>query len=498
MRSRGPLLPTPCSQVRPRLASCWFVVVFLCFADLLFPLPAGRAKFEPEAGCYVGAFVEKDSAVLGDLSKFEHLVEKKHATYFTYVGYGLPFPRQWVAKVKAAGSAPHIAFEPNDGLEKVVDGPYLRGWARDAYAADCPIFLRFASEMNGNWAAYSGSPKRYIEKFRLVHDVMEAEAPNVAMVWTTFATPQSNIGSYYPGDDYVDWVGINIYSVYYHDGDPTKPADQEDPADFLRYIYRKFADRKPIQVSEFAATHFCRVAGRDTSDFATEKMLRFYRALRTEFPRVKAINWFSLDTIAWGLADNNYSLLDSPKVLETYRELVKDSYFLAQVPYDSAQFQTAKAREEGSGTLVVALPSPSTLPSSTTPALHRVALVTRPDDRDRYDWQKEDWMGMLATRGAVVSSASGVSLKGLRPGETVVGTPELLLVLNRSLSARYVTYEVDGVVIGVTNVPPFRFLLGTRGLKPGEHKVRAIVHDRTKGELPSEQVAFKVKPREVP
>lgn len=217
---------------------------------------AELAKFEPPSGCYIGAFIERDPVARGDIGKFEQLAGKKHASYIVYVSYGQSFPWDFVRKCIEAGAVPHIAFEPNRGLQVVRDDAYLRGFAREARKAGCPIFLRWASEMNGDWTAYHGDPQLYIEKWRLVWKVFREEAPNVAMVWTPFAMPQSIIPAYYPGDEYVDWVGINIYSVWCHDGDPKKPAWFEDPVDFLRFIYDLYADRKPIQISEFAATHF--------------------------------------------------------------------------------------------------------------------------------------------------------------------------------------------------------------------------------------------------
>src|SRR5687767_9194495 len=54
------------------------------------------AKFEPERGCYVGAFIELDHIVNGKIDEFEKLTQKKHASYFTYRGYGMPFPKEWV------------------------------------------------------------------------------------------------------------------------------------------------------------------------------------------------------------------------------------------------------------------------------------------------------------------------------------------------------------------------------------------------------------------
>ena len=111
----------------------------------------GAAKFEPASGCYIGAFIERDSNVQGNIPAFEDLTKKKHASYFTYVGYGRPFPSDWFDKVVRNGAAPHIAFEPNDGLQEVKDDVYLRAWARDAARTKRPIFLRWASEMNGEW-----------------------------------------------------------------------------------------------------------------------------------------------------------------------------------------------------------------------------------------------------------------------------------------------------------------------------------------------------------
>ncbi len=298
------------------------------------------AKFEPAKGCYIGAFIERDSNVKGNIANFEDATAKKHASYFTYVGYGRPFPLGWVRKVVRSGGAPNLAFEPNEGLDKVVDGPYLRHWARDAARAKVPIFLRWASEMNlmGARKRYGGTPDDYREKFALVSKIMKQEAPNVAMLWTPFAKPTTNINDYYPGDEWVDWVGVNIYSVYVHNGDRNQLAADEDPVDFLRFVYETYSSRKPIHISEYAATVECRGTGEQTVDFAIAKTKRLYDALRDEFPRVKSVNWFCLDTIKTGLANNDYSLLSNGRVLAMYRQLIANDHFLSQVYFDPNQW----------------------------------------------------------------------------------------------------------------------------------------------------------------
>ena len=163
------------------------------------------AKYEPRTGAYLGAYIEQDTLIDADIDIFNELTGKKHASYFRYVGYGTMIPQEWLDKVKEAGAAPHIALEPNRGLTHVTDNDYLRAIARQMNEIDGPVFLRYASEMNGNWAAYSGDPEQYIGKWRLVHAVMKEEAPNVIMVWTVFTFPQRSILWYYPGDEYVDW-----------------------------------------------------------------------------------------------------------------------------------------------------------------------------------------------------------------------------------------------------------------------------------------------------
>jgi hypothetical protein len=292
----------------------------------------GLEKFEPANGCFLGAYVSQDWHIGGDMRRWEKETRKGHASYLRYVGYMQPFPTEWVRELRAIGAAPHIAWEPNAGLWQVQDDEYLRSWARVAAASGGPIFLRFASEMNGNWTNYHGVPKLYREKFRMVARVMREEAPNVAMVWCCYATPADSVEKYYPGDEAVDWVGINLYGVHHHNGDPLQSAEHEDPLRFIEPFYRRFAPHKPIQLSEFAVTHQCDACKQIVPRFAINKMERLYGNLRRRYPRVKGVYWFSWDTLGSGSAENNYSVVDDPTILSAYRRSVVSDYFLPRLP----------------------------------------------------------------------------------------------------------------------------------------------------------------------
>ncbi len=443
--------------------------------DFIRPL----AKFEPQNGCYIGAFIENDYTVQGDIGAWEQMTRKKHASYFTYVGYGRPFPQAWVGKVKAAGAAPHIAFEPNNGLAEVEDGPYLRAWARDAARSKCPIFLRWASEMNGKtWTAYGGDAEVYIEKFRLISKIMREEAPNVAMVWTPFAEPESTINSYYPGDEWVDWVGVNIYAVYVNDGDPLRPAAQKDILKGLRFMEANYGARKPIHVSEFAATIYCKGSAADTVDFAIARMNTFYGAIRDQFPDVKAVNWFCWDTIRANHRNNNYSIIDDGRALAAYRKVVADPYFLPNVAYDATQW-------------------PSVTKGGTTLGDNGITLHAGTGMNAEEILQNAGANGGDAApnrpTGAPTVNLSKPIVLGVVQSQQIHGPLELRVQLPPNVSPRSLMWQIDGRTVSMTNVRPYSLYLPARRLMPGFHSVRAVAHfDGDTPEISSSDVEFEI------
>lgn len=297
-----------------------------------------KAKYEPDEGIYLGAYVLQDKKIDYSMSNFNAITGKKHASFFKYVGYGRPFPTEWVNQCKAVGAIPHIAWEPNNGLDQVKDDEYLRNFAREANKANVPIFLRFASEMNGTWTEYSGNPSLYIKKWRLVHDVMEQEAPKVIMVWTVFTFPDNTIESFYPGDGYVDWVGVNIYNVVYHNNSLRERADHEDPLKLLDFVYNTYSYKKPIQISEYGATHYTITDDAYHVDFARRKIQRMYENIPRKYPRVKSIFYFDVNNLSNALPGrkiNDYSITNDPTILKCYSDCIQQPDYLSDIKEDN-------------------------------------------------------------------------------------------------------------------------------------------------------------------
>jgi hypothetical protein len=299
------------------------------------------AKFEPRVGCLLGAYIDLDpnlKQVYRDQNgkyrripqEFEAIVGKPHASYFFYLGYGQSLPMDWVRHLAQEGRYVHIALEPNDGLDSVQADGYLTRLAKDMAASGARIFLRFASEMNGPWTRYHGDPRKYIQKWRLVTQTMRAHAPNVAMLWCPYTTPKTYIADYYPGDEWVDWVGVNMYSVTYYNLQRNRPGWADHPADLLRWMYQKYSSRKPMMIAEYAATHFSAVEGTPCIEFARDSIATLYQVLPRLFPRVKCITYFNTNNLLLQhRKNNNYSVTDAPEVTEAYRRAIAPTYFLS-------------------------------------------------------------------------------------------------------------------------------------------------------------------------
>lgn len=427
----------------------------LCLvAGLLMSQPVAAAGIVPDHGCYIGAYIQLDVTTGGDMDAFENLVGKPHASYFRYVGYGFPFPFRWVRELHSRNILPHIAWEPNRGLDEVNDDDYLRGWAEAAARTEGPIFLRYASEMNGNWEAYSGDPQLYVEKWRKVTRVMREIAPNVIMAWVPFATPRRTITEYYPGDEWVDWVGVNIYSVHHYDGDIARPA-VDDPREMLRYVYDLYGDRKPIVIGEYAATHYCAACDQDVTDFGLAQMTRLYESLPTDFPNVKMINWFSVDTVGAGLANNNYSVTCNPRFLERYRQFVSDPYFIGRLPDLSGRIASLPATaqwEDAASTGAQAVERQPVSDGPPPPTDHPLALA-RP--------------------GPVAPGQMDIAVTGAPPAQ-VSGNVEIIASVGDGLDVEIVTFYIDDQWRGMTNVPPYRLPWDASTAPAGVREIRAV------------------------
>jgi hypothetical protein len=144
-----------------------------------------------------------------------------------------PFDGSLVRRIASTGALPMVTWEPwragrgarqpEFALRRIAAGAYdtyVREWARAAGAYGRPLLLRFAPEMNGDWTPWSvgtngNTMAEYVRAWRHVHDLfVRAGASNVAWIWSpnvVFAG-SAPLAKLYPGDAYVDWIGIDGYN----------------------------------------------------------------------------------------------------------------------------------------------------------------------------------------------------------------------------------------------------------------------------------------------
>ena len=266
------------------------------------------------------------------------IVHKQIAVEWRYFDYDNPNEvKGYLTVYRNYPSVMEIALAPHD-LHEVKDDATLRSYANSMAAYKRPVFLRFASEMNGGWTSYHKDPALYRRTFRLVHDVMVRNAPNVVMIWCVGSKPDHNWDDYYPGDKYVDWVGVNFYSVLHRNNDPKQPADKETIASNLDGIYRKYAARKPIAICEYGASRQERIdLTADHSKWAAARLSELITLLPRKYPRVKMVGLFNVNTIPLKFGSsspksNNYCFTDNPTVYRAVQQGLASNYYLSHVP----------------------------------------------------------------------------------------------------------------------------------------------------------------------
>jgi len=307
--------------------------------------PSGLAKHEPKFGVLYGGTVDQDPAIYANLDRVAEVYGKPYGMVLIYDSVNEHGVINASPRVLAAGLPLQIAWQPEEGLDKVTE-PVVRSYARALAEYGRPVFLRFGNEMNQNGVAWYGNPELYKEKFRLVARIMREEAPNVAMVWAPNYVG-ADFMAYYPGDEWVDWVGVSAYHDAYYLGDVNRNTISEDnyrqgkranPLDKFKEIYEAFADRKPIMIAETGYNYTIRedFIGKlpyyDESAWAAQTARYVYTYLPMVYPRIKAVGHFNNDRVR---ESRKYLMSANPTLLQAVREAVAGDWYLSsldQVP----------------------------------------------------------------------------------------------------------------------------------------------------------------------
>ncbi len=248
----------------------------------------------PLEGIYHAAFPDfggtEDIVSVHKITDFEALVGKDIAwAYFSDNWYDtIYFPIAKVNSIKSIGKIPFIRMmprsnfdegspDPNYSMQNILDGNYdaaITQWAIAAANTNSPLLVEFGTEVNGNWFPWNGQyngagetteygdinladgAERFRDAYRHIITICNANgATNITWFFHINAYGEPNaswndIAAYYPGDTYIDWLGVSIY------GPQKQGENYQEFSDILDAIYPKLLNisDNPIAILEFAIT----------------------------------------------------------------------------------------------------------------------------------------------------------------------------------------------------------------------------------------------------
>jgi len=252
-----------------------------------------------------------------------------------YLAWGDNFPAAEIKKLRADGAIlvltwePHFAKGPEPGLlGGIGDGKYdsyMGAMAAAIKKYGRPVMLRWGHEPNGDWYAWSGAlnghePGTYIKAWRRMAGIMRAGAgPKVKLVFSVNGEDKpdeewNRFEKYYPGPEYADAVGLDIYNW----GDSREWSSWRRPQELLKDPYARalaMAPDKPLFLTEVAA---CTGGG-----VKSVWLMRLFYRLETRYTAVKGFMWFDYDK------ECDWRLSSDPASANLYGRKAAEGYFKA-------------------------------------------------------------------------------------------------------------------------------------------------------------------------
>ncbi len=317
----------------------------------------------PDGGIYHGTMagwgINGDSINVERINNFVRKAGKGVATvYFGQNWFdGIKFPGYEAAAIYSLGAIPFISLLPRSSynqyhidsiysFEKILHGDFdkeLTQWAIDAKNWDIPLMLDFAPEMNGNWFPWSGqynfydgniksAGRMYSDTYRHIVDIFR-KAGCTKITWAFHpnggshnAAKWNNMKQYYPGDDYVDWIGVSIYGSQ-RVGD--RWLEVIDTFDETYDNMAGISSNKPLALFEFGVTED---KERGNKSQWIQDVFNFVTS--SGYSRIKLISYWNQNFPIYNQGKIvNYSLMQidtSPEVLYVYRENINKNIFISK------------------------------------------------------------------------------------------------------------------------------------------------------------------------
>lgn len=319
-----------------------------------------RAPYEPEDGRIYHGTAPNPTVVDGYIAALDDetiapLIEGIHLGASGTSGrqYVVDTIRDWLTYVDAAGRIPHLSLSMRTGTGDPSDVEIAMTALHDRVLHEIgktiakfgkPLFIRIGFEFNGAWNGYSAGV--YPIAYRKMVDIFRAAGVDqAAYIWCyepdgpdDFDAVIDGQFAWYPGDEYVDWFGLDLFKAEHF----VPPASQRDSQNAsydrsIRFLEMASTHGKPVMLSETAAVKVYVTADSDDPGFSDgqadwHSWFAPYFAFMVEYPQIKGFLYMNQDyrgTVyerdnGWGDA----RIEVNSHILELYRDILREDRFL--------------------------------------------------------------------------------------------------------------------------------------------------------------------------
>lgn len=317
------------------------LLAFILLISLGFRIEKQNLKWEnvesphyiKESGKYLGIFYPTSDSGMTDLEAVNSL-EASENINFDIISFYLAwdeknaesFPSELLENIAAKNAIPMITWEPwasllseskddpelskeRKVLKHISEGvynAYIKKFADSLAAYNHPVYLRFAHEFDNPqypWSPKGGNtPEEFKAAWIHIYNILKSRgAHEVMMVWNPWSS--EGMEKYYPGDQYVDWIGVTALNY--------QTLNRSGKSRSLKELYNPFHEqlyglsRKPVMLAEFGSLDLDQKQSDWIKDAAQtlseefeeiEAVVLFYSAFDKNIP---ANSWYGQKYLEW-------------------------------------------------------------------------------------------------------------------------------------------------------------------------------------------------------
>jgi mannan endo-1,4-beta-mannosidase len=201
--------------------------VFFAVRHFVWPADLAATSLPSDQASYLGVYESGPPGTYQPVADFTSATGTQPNLVGYYSGWREPFQASFAETVREHGAATILQWDPTGvSISAIAAGgydSYLRSFADSVHDFGHPIVIGFGHEMNAPWYSWGYgpvSPSTFVAAWRHIVSLFRGQgADNVTWLWTLQADEPGTgpIASWWPGTQYVTWVGIDGY--YYRPSD---------------------------------------------------------------------------------------------------------------------------------------------------------------------------------------------------------------------------------------------------------------------------------------